>query len=45
MWITYLFFIIKKNLKIKIKKLEKKMWIKNIKIKNFRNYNEEEINL
>ena len=25
--------------------MERKMWIKNIKIKNFRNYNEEEINL
>ena len=25
--------------------LEKKMWIKNIKLKNFRNYNKEEINL
>ena len=25
--------------------MERKIWIKNIKIKNFRNYNEEEINL
>ena len=45
MWKTI--FKIKKLKKINLKKflLEKKMWIKKIKIKNFRNYESEEINL